>query len=151
MSENPVQNDNFLPEENAAELEAQFEALYIPENIDPRLLELWLERERKKIERSQHKVAPPPSRQYGRRLTRLFPAYIGIAIMCLSIILGLVQHQDPTAILQTACAAFLAYTVIGMFVGLIAERCVNDSVETLLRDIVNRSREAGRNIEANQE
>ena len=150
MSENPVQNDD-LPEDNAAELEAQFEALYIPENIDPRLLELWIEREREKIERSQHKATPPPSRQYGRRLTRLFPAYIGIAVMCLSILLGLLQWQDPTAILQTACIAFLAYTVIGMFVGLIAERCVNDSVETLLRDIVKRSREAGQHAEVGQE
>ena len=150
MSENPVQNDD-LPEDNAAELEAQFEALYIPENIDPRLLELWIAREREKIERSQRKAVPPPSRQYGRRLTRLFPAYIGIAVMCLSILLGLIQRQDPTAILQVACTAFLVYTVIGLFVGLIAERCVNDSVETLLRDIVKRSREAGQHAEASRE
>ena len=150
MSENPVQNDN-LSNDNAAELEAQFEALYIPENIDPRLLELWIEREREKIERSQHKATAPPSRLYGRRLTRLFPAYIGIAVMCLSIILGLIQWQEPTVILQSACIAFLTYTIIGMFVGLIAERCINDSVETLLRDIVKRSREAGQYVEANQE
>ena len=151
MSENTIQGGH-LSEDDAAELKTQFEALHIPENIDPRLLELWIDREREKIEHNQRKENPQLlPKQYGRRLTYLFPTYIGIAVMCLSIILGLVQCQDPTAILQTACIAFLVYTIIGLFGGLIAERCVNDSVETLLREIVNRSRKAGQHTEANQE
>ena len=140
---------NSVPEESidAAALQAEFENLYIPPNIDPHLLALWTEREQDKIERVKRKQAPPQQKQIGRRLTRLFPAYIGISVMCLAIILGLLQCQETNAILQMACIAFLVYTCLGLFVGLIAERCVNDSVETLLRDIVNRSRGKGQNIE----
>jgi hypothetical protein len=136
-----VQEDNSFDDVEA--LQAQFEALDIPSNIDPHLLALWMQRERDEIERKKRKYVKPP-RKYGRSLNRLFAAYIGIAVMCLAIVLGLIQGLEPTAILKMACIAFLIYTIIGAFVGLIAERCVNDSVETLLRDIVNRSRETGR-------
>jgi hypothetical protein len=142
MSESPVQHDQAVDDDVAA-LRAQFEALDIPPNIDPYLLALWVQRERDEIERKQRKYIKPP-RKYGRSLNRLFAAYIGIAVMCLSLILGLLQGQEPAAILQMTCIAFLVYTVIGACVGWIAERCVNDSVETLLRDIVNRSRETER-------
>ena len=136
---NSVQNGYEL---NAAALQAEFEALHIPPNIDPRLLALWIERENDAIERERKKNEPPSSvKKCGRSLVRLFPAYIGIAVMCLTILLGLIQGQEPTAILQAACIAFLVYTIAGMFVGMILERCVNDSVETLLRDIVKRSRD----------
>jgi len=146
MSESPVQDNNLL-EENAAVLQAQFEALEIPPGIDPQLLALWMEREQEEIERKQRKYIKPP-KKYGRSLNRLFAAYIGIAVMCLSVVLGLIQGHDTTTILKTTCIVFLMYTIIGAFVGIIAERCVNDSVETLLRDIVKRSREAARqNIE----
>ena len=146
MSKGPVQNDNLLDE--AAALQAQFEALDIPPNIDPRLLALWVQREEDEIERKRRKYVKPP-KKYGRSLNRLFAAYIGIAVMCFAVILGLIQGHEPTTILKTACITFLVYTIVGAFVGLIAERCVNDSVETLLRDIVNRSRVAGeQNIEA---
>jgi len=136
-----VQSDHSF--DDLAVLQAQFEALDIPPNIDPHLLALWMQREQDAIERKNRKQVKPP-RKYGRSLNRLFAAYIGIAVMCLAIVLGLIQGLEPTAILKTACIAFLVYTIIGAFVGSIAERCVNDSVETLLRDIVNRSREAGR-------
>ena len=151
MSESLVKHAHSF-EDDVAMLQAQFEALHIPDNIDPRLLALWIDREKEKIERSQHKeVLSPPPLQYGYRLARLFPSYIGIAVMCLAVVLGLVQCQEPTAILQTACVVFLVYTVIGFFVGMVAERCVRDSVEALLRDIVSRSREAGKNAETPQE
>jgi len=116
--------------------------LDIPSNIDPRLLALWMQREQDEIERKKRKYLKPPEK-VGRSLDRLFAAYVGIAVMCLSVVLGLIQGQEPTAILRMTCIVFLVYTVIGFFVGTIAERCVNDSVETLLRDIVKRSREAG--------
>ena len=141
MPENSIQHDHPLDEAN--ELQAQFEALVIPPNIDPRLLALWMQREQDEIERKRRKYIKPPHK-YGRSLNRLFAAYIGISIMCLAIVLGLVQGQAPEAILKMACIAFLVYTIVGAFVGLIAERCVNDSVETLLREIVHRSRETGR-------
>ena len=143
MSENPVQHDNAF--DDAAEMEAQIDKLDIPPNIDPRLLTLWIQREQGEIERKKRKYIKPP-RKYGRSLNRLFAAYIGIAVMCLTVTLGLLQGHEATTILKTACIAFLVYTIIGAFVGLIAERCVNDSVETLLRDIVNRSRETGERI-----
>ena len=141
--QNAVQEESI----DAAALQAEFDSLYIPPNIDPHLLALWVEREQNKIERAKKKQAPQRYKQIGCRLTRLFPAYIGISVMCLAIILGLLQCQETQAILQMACVVFLAYTCLGLFAGLIAERCVNDSVETLLRDIVHRSREAGQNVE----
>ena len=134
-------------EHDALTLQAEFEALYVPPNIDPRLLALWIEREQARFERNRQKQIQPPSpKEGGRSLLRLFPAYIGIAVMCFSVILGLIQRQETLALLQTACIAFLIYTIIGFFVGMIAERCVSDSVETLLRDVVKRSREAEQNI-----
>jgi len=126
----------------ATTLQEQFEALNIPSNIDPHLLALWMQREEEEIERRKRKHVIPPTK-VGRRLDRLFAAYIGIAVMCLAVVLGLIQGHDPATILQTTCIVFLVYTVIGFFVGLIAERCVNDSVESLLREIVTRSRDAG--------
>ena len=130
------------PVENNDSFREQFEALDIPSNIDPRLLALWTQREQEEIERRQRKHIKPPTKN-GRGLERLFAAYIGIAVMCLSVVLGLIQGFEPTAILQTTCIVFLVYTVIGFFVGIIAERCVDDSVESLLREIVKRSRDAG--------
>jgi hypothetical protein len=136
---------------DAAAFQAEFEALYIPPNIDPRLLALWIEREQEKIASSQRIADEAPPKKVGRGLARLFPAYIGITIMCLSIILGVIQGRETTAILQTACIVFLSYSIIGIFVGAIAERCVHDSVETLLRDIVTRSKEAGQNTTADND
>ena len=145
MSEYPVQNGEPLDE--AATLEAQFEALDFPPNVDPHLLALWLQREQDEIGRKKRQVIKPP-RKYGQNLSRLFSAYIGIAVMCLSIVLGLIQRQESAVILQTTCTVFLIYAIIGTFVGMAAERCVNDSVESLLRDIVNRSPAAAPQTEA---
>ena len=133
-----MQNNEF---EDVAAWQTQFEALDIPPNIDPMLLALWMQREQKAIERKKQKTVKPPKR-YGHGLNRLFAAYIGIAVMCISVLLGMLQGLEPEAILKTACIVFLVYTVVGAFVGVVAERCVSDSVETLLRDIVNRTRQA---------
>ena len=145
MSEYPARKEDLSG--RTAFLEAQFEALEVPPNIDPHLLALWIQREQDEIDHKKRKYIKPPMK-YGRNLNCLFAAYVGIAVMCLSVVLGLIQRQEPAVILQTTCIVFLVYTVIGAFVGMIAERCVGDSVETLLRDIVRRSREAGRQTEA---
>ena len=139
MSEHAVHNGK--PLDARAALKAQFESLEIPPNIDPQLLALWIQREQDEIERKKQKFVRPP-KKCGRDLHRLFSAYIGITIMCLSVMLGLLQQQDTAVILKTTCIVFLVYAIIGAFVGMIAERCVNDSVESLLRDIVRRSRAA---------
>jgi hypothetical protein len=128
--------------EPVSELESQFRALEIPANIDPQLLALWLQREQDEIDRQEKKKPKKQPVRYGRKLSRLFAAYIGIAVMCLSIVLGLIQHKEPTEILNTTCIVFLVYTIIGFFVGITAENCVNDSVETMLREIVRRGQEA---------
>ena len=132
---NPIHDNNSF---NAAAAHAEFESLYIPPNLDPRLLALWIEREQIALDLNQQKTQPPLPREPGRSLVRLFPAYIGIAVMCVAILLGVVHSRETTEILQTACITFLIYTFIGVFVGIIAEHCVNDSVETLLRDFIRR-------------
>ena len=119
----------------------QFESLEIPPNIDPRLLELWLYREREEIESKKNAPETPPQK-HGRKLTWLFAAYIGILVMCLTIALGLIQGKEMNEILERTCQIFLIYTVIGFFVGWIIEYCVTDSVETMLREIVRRSDDA---------
>ena len=145
MPKEPVHDDYSL--EDVEALQAQFDALELPLNIDPRLLALWMQREQDEIDRKRQKFIKPPQ-TFGRSLNRLFAAYIGISVMCLAVILGLLQGQEATTTLKIACIAFLVYTIIGAFVGLLTERGVSDSVESLLRDIVHRSREAGaRNIE----
>jgi len=141
MSEYPVQNGDSVGEaalDERALFEARLAEMEIPPNIDPRLLALWIQREQDEIERKQRKYIKPP-RRVGRKLNRLFAAYIGIAVMCLAIVLGVIQGHDSTAILKTTCVVFLVYTIIGAFVGMIAERYVHDSAEALLRDILNRS------------
>ena len=140
---NSIHNEYLL---DAAALQAEFEALHIPPNIDPRLLELWVEREQAEIERKRKKKDPPlVPKKCGRSLARLFPAYIGIAVMCLSIVVGLVQGKEASEILQMACIAFLMYTIIGFFVGLVMERCVNESVEVLLREVIKRNNQEPEN------
>ena len=121
--------------------QTEFESLHIPPNIDPRLLELWIEREHAEIESKRRERDPPREvNECGRSLERLFPAYIGITVMCLTIVLGLIQGKEPSEILQMTCIAFLVYGVIGYIVGIIMERCVNDSVETLLREVIARNK-----------
>jgi H+/gluconate symporter-like permease len=128
--------------------QAQLESLEIPPNIDPKLLALWLEREREAVEnqeKSKKLKSKSKSKYQHRKLNRLFAAYVGIIIFCLTIILGFVQQKETIEILNNACLSFLIYTVIGFFVGCVAEYCVNDSVETLLREIIRRSDEAAAN------
>ena len=135
----------------AATLQAEFESLHIPPNIDPRLLALWIEREQNEIEHKRQKTVQCEPKKIGRSLVRLFPAYIGISVMCLAILLGLIQQLETAAILQMACIAFLLYTIVGMLAGIVAEKCINDSVETLLHDIVGRNKDAGLNANPAQD
>jgi amino acid permease len=130
-----------------SDFQEQLASLEIPPNIDPKLLALWLERERETFE-NQEKANKRKSKskyQY-RKLNRLFAAYIGIIVFCLTIILGFVQQKETIEILNNACLSFLVYMVIGFFVGCVVEYCVNDSVETLLREIIRRSDEAATNV-----
>ncbi|MDR1963776.1 MAG: hypothetical protein LBQ50_08350 [Planctomycetaceae bacterium] len=126
--------------DHSADFRAQLESLEIPPNIDPKLLALWLEREHRLIENQENPPKPKPKKQ-NRQLSRFFAAYIGIVVFCLTIVLGFVQQKETSEILNNACLSFLIYTIIGFFAGWVAEYCVNDSVETLLREIVRRSNE----------
>lgn len=126
----------------------QLEALEIPAHIDPRLLALWLEREREELEKSQKEpnASRSKSRQ-GRKLTRLFAACVGVMALCVVIVLGLLQGKESGEILIGACKTFLFYTILGFCAGWIAESCVRDSVETMLREIIRRSDEAAQKSE----
>jgi len=129
-----------LPEEQRVSFQSVLESLEIPRNIDPRLLALWIEREREEWEEKQKDVQVHKKRK-TRKLSILFAAFLGILAMCLTIVLGLVHDVGTGEILSNACQTFLIYTIIGFAAGLIAESCVAESVETLLREIIRRSHE----------
>jgi len=117
----------------------QFEQLEIPVNIDPVLLTLWLERERQETEKQEQKDKKKPPPKYGRKLNVTAAAVIGIGAMCLFVVLGFIRGQEPDEILRSTCIVFLCYSLIGFVFGTILENCVNDSAETLLREIVKRT------------
>ena len=129
------------PEEQQDSFQTLLESLEIPPNIDPRLLTLWIERERTEWEEKQ-KDTKTRKKKKTRGLVAPFAAFIGITAMCLTIVLGLVQGTETGEILVKACQIFLAYTLVGFAAGLIAEYCVAESVETLLREIIRRGHEA---------
>ncbi len=115
----------------------QLDALEIPQHVDAALLALWRERELAEWER-QNRQTRPVRRPATRGLTRLFASFLGISAMCLVIVLGLIHGRDSAEILRTACQSFLFYAIFGCFIGWIAEKCVQDSIETLLREILRR-------------
>ncbi len=117
----------------------QLDALEIPSHIDPLLLALWRERELAEWEKqSRERELMGVRKPTVRGLGRLFAAFVGISAMCLVIILGLIHGREPGDILVLACQTFIFYAVFGFFIGWIAEKCVQDSVETLLREIIRR-------------
>jgi hypothetical protein len=133
-------NQEESPVEAADDMREQLSAIEIPANIDSRLLELWLYRERQEIELLERKEKKRYVKPHGRSLGRIFAAFTGIVVMMTMILLGLVQGKEVNEILTSTCIAFLVYTVLGFFVGYFFEGCVSDSVETLLREIVTRSK-----------
>jgi hypothetical protein len=126
--------------EAASDMREQLSAIEIPANIDSRLLELWLYRERQEIELLERKEKKRYVRPRGRSLGRIFAAFTGIVVMMTMILLGLVQGKEVNEILTNTCIVFLVYTVLGFFVGYFFEGCVSDSVEALLREIVERGK-----------
>ncbi len=129
------------PEEPRDPFQEILETLEIPPNIDPRLLALWIEREREEWGKKQQ-LSQTRKKRKTRSLGAPFAAFLGIVAMCLTILLGIVQGMESSDILSNACQTFLVYTIIGFFAGLVAEHCVTDSVETLLREIIRRGHEA---------
>ncbi len=117
----------------------QLDALEVPSNIDPVLLALWRERELAEWQKQSRQNESAIARKAPiRSLGRLFAAFVGVSAMCLIIVLGLIHGRESGDILISACQVFLFYTVLGYFVGWVAEKCVQDSVETLLREIIRR-------------
>ncbi|MDR1479258.1 MAG: hypothetical protein LBJ00_09980 [Planctomycetaceae bacterium] len=121
-------------------MKEQLAAIEIPANIDPRLLALWLYRERQEIENLERKDKKRYVESHGRSLARIFAAFTGVVVMMTMILLGVVQGKEVNDILVNTCIVFLVYTVLGFFVGYFFEGCVSDSVETLLREIVERNK-----------
>ena len=116
----------------------QFESLVIPSEIDPKLLALWLEREREEIEKN-NPVPKTDNVCRGRPLSVLFAAYVGIVVMCFTIALGFLQQKESAEILVSTCKMFLIYSIVGFVIGKFADNYVHESVETLLREIVRRN------------
>jgi len=131
-------------EEQRNSFQDLLDSLEIPPSIDPRLLALWIEREREEWEGKQKPPQQLRKRGRSRSLGAPFAAFLGIVAMCLTILLGLIQGTGRPEILTNACQTFLVYTVIGYVAGLIAENCIAESVETLLREIIRRGHEAER-------
>lgn len=144
LATQPMSESSVQPSENgenkAATLSAAFESLEIPPGIDPKLLQIWLEREREEVEKN-NEVPRKENVRRGRQLSILFAAYIGITVMCLTIALGFLQEKEPAEILAQTCRMFLCYCAAGFVVGKVTERCINESAETLLREIVRRCKE----------
>ena len=135
-------NADYLTREDFSEtFRQELARLDIPPNIDPRLFALWLERENKAFEqkRHEHDVATRQLLRPGVSLIPLLGAFLGITAMIVTILLGIVQANEAKDTLFLACKTFLGYTIIGCFAGWIAERCVRDSVETMLREIARRT------------
>jgi hypothetical protein len=145
----PINQEDNIQENNvtdtADKMREQFSAVEIPANIDPRLLELWLYRERQEIERRERQEKKRRVVPCGRSLGRVFAAFAGIVVMMTMIVLGLVQGKEVNDILANACIAFLVYTVLGFLIGYFVEGCVSDSVETLLNEILERGKEQQEN------
>lgn len=130
-------------QEKKPAFQEQLEALEIPSHIDPRLFALWLEREREELEKpGDGKIVSSSKGRQTRKLSRIFAAYVGIVAMCVVITLGLFQGKETVEILTSACKTFLFYVIFGFFAGWIAETCIKDSVETMLREIVHRSEDS---------
>jgi hypothetical protein len=140
MSEDSVENSGKAKQSTHLE---QFEALEIPPDIDPKLLNLWLEREREEFEKEEKQKHTLERVERGRNLCVLFAAFIGITVMCFAIVLGFIQQKDPTEILVGTCKVFLIYSIIGFVIGWVADTCVRESVEVLLREILRRNQDRG--------
>lgn len=130
------------PTEQELSPEARFEKMLseieIPENIDPELLNIWLERERRNfINREEPEI--PLSQPGGYSLNRTLAAFIGVLGMITTIALGLVRGEASDLLLCSACFSLFFYAGLGFLAGLIAEYCIRESTEVLAREIVTKS------------
>ncbi len=120
----------------------QLGAIPVPSNIDPSIIDIWLEKEKKALFAEQlHEKSKGDVRE--RPLSTLFMVYIAVVGMIVAIILGIVNGSPAAEILDTAFRSLLCYGVIGFVIGLIAEHTVRESVETVVREVVRKSDEAG--------
>lgn len=141
------QPDTAHPDENAQasspeqeRMEVVFDQLLgtfsVPKDMDPVLLETWAERERR--ERGENVEEKPVPKQ-SQPLFLLFAAYIGVLGMILTILLGLWHGREAPLVLDAAIRNLLLFAAIGAFAGLVAEYAINESVETIVREVVGRS------------
>ena len=109
----------------------------IPANIDPVLLDAWVEKEKREIYAEEDKQKRP--NKNIRSLGKVFAVYVGVLAMILSILLGLMQGLAAQDILDTACRILIFFGILGFFSGLVAEYIVRESVVTVVREVVDRS------------
>ena len=126
----PVRNEQ-------SDFEKMLNTLEIPRNIDPTVLNLWLERERKVFDERAGKTTACP--KVGMSLARVGMAYIGIIGMLAAILLGFLRGDAAELILLSTAKSLVFYGVIGYVAGLIAEHCIRESTLALAREVVERS------------
>ena len=112
------------------------DTLEIPDNIDPVLLKLWLQREKAQIEANE-KSEPTESKSHS--LSLVFAAYLSVLTMILVVLLGMINATPPPMILQKAAFCMICFYAVGYVVGFITENCVRESARELVKEVVMRS------------
>ena len=128
--------DDTPVEDLRSDFDKLLSSLEIPKNIDPTILNRWIEQERKVFEDREGITGRPKT---GISLARIFMAYIGIVGMLVAILLGTLRGDDAELILMTATISLLLYGMVGFFSGLITEYCIQESAISLAREVVSRS------------
>lgn len=111
--------------------------LEIPPNIDPTILQVWIERERKVFE--QKTEGKSLAAKNGVTLPRVLAAYIGVVSLLVVVLLGILRGQSADYVLIAACKTLLLYICVGYLAGHIAEYCVRESAIALAREVVRNS------------
>jgi hypothetical protein len=120
----------------------------LPQNIDPLLFDTWYNREVRALEAEELEDNPLPETPTGRGLGRVFAVHVGVVAMITTICIGLLNGTPNSDILNNVCWVLIMFTSLGYLAGLVADYAVKESVETIIREVIQRSDDAGR-TEAN--
>ncbi len=108
----------------------------IPQNIDPVLLQLWIQREKREFDKREKGVTGP---RPSKPLCFFFASYLAVVVMIMGVLLGLLGGIEPHLLLRKTLVSMLVFAGIGFLIGMIAENCVSESARELVREVVRRS------------
>ncbi|MDR3111429.1 MAG: hypothetical protein LBU65_17295 [Planctomycetaceae bacterium] len=120
----------------------------LPHNIDPLLFDTWYSNEVRALEAEEDEENPLPETPTARGLGRIFAVHVGVVAMITTICIGLLNGTPNSDILNNVCWSLIVFTILGYLAGIVADYAVKESVETIIREVVQRSDDAGR-TEAN--